>query len=94
MMDKNRDTDEIASFCVEFEKASQNILDSAYRLKAVAGEVEEGLPDELGTLATVRVREFADKIIQLVSEGIEPVDTLKKRNEDMIDEVLTLTRKL
>ena len=66
MMDKNRDTDEIASFCVEFEKASQNILDSAYRLKAVTGEVEEGLPDELGTLAPVRVREFADQIIQLV----------------------------
>ena len=40
MMDKNRDTDEIAFFCVEFEKASENILDSAYRLKAVAGEVE------------------------------------------------------
>lgn len=93
-MDKNRDTEEIKVFCNEYEKASQTILDSAYRLKAVAGEVEEGLPDELGTLATGRVKEFADKIIQIVAEGIEPIEELKRRNNLIIDEVISLKKKL
>ena len=93
-MDKNRDTEEIEVFCTEFEKASQSILDSAYRLKAVAGEVEEGLPDELGSLATGRVKEFADKIIQLVAEGMEPIEKLKRNNSLLVDDAISLKRKL
>lgn len=93
-MDKNRDTEEIEFFCAKFEDFSKAIWESASVLKSVVCEVEEALPDDLGTLATGRVREFADKIMQLAEQGQEPIRKLRRVNLEIEDEVKRMIRSL